>query len=62
MVHGKSTLAKLISGIIKPSKGEILVEGKNTKEKRNFLEIRKEIGIVFQNPENQIRKKRLDKH
>lgn len=54
MVHGKSTLAKLISGIIKPSKGEILVEEKNTKEKQNFLEIRKEIGIVFQNPENQI--------
>lgn len=54
MVHGKSTLAKLIAGIIKPSKGEILVEEKNTKEKQNFLEIRKEIGIVFQNPENQI--------
>ena len=54
MVHGKSTLAKLIAGIIKPSKGEISVEEKNTKEKKNFLEIRKEIGIVFQNPENQI--------
>lgn len=54
MAHGKSTLAKIIAGIIKPSKGDILVEEKNTKEKKNFLEIRKEIGIVFQNPENQI--------
>lgn len=54
MVLGKSTLAKLISGIIKPTEGEVLVEGKNTKKKENFLPIRKQVGIVFQNPENQI--------
>lgn len=54
MVHGKSTLAKLISGIVKPSSGEVLIEGKSTKKKENFLPIRKEVGIVFQNPENQI--------
>lgn len=53
-VHGKSTLAKIIAGIIKPTKGEVLVEGKNIKKKEDFLEIRKQIGIVFQNPENQI--------
>lgn len=51
---GKSTLAKLIAGIIKPKEGDILIDGNNTKEKKNFLEIRKQIGIVFQNPENQI--------
>lgn len=54
MVHGKSTLAKLIAGIIKPTAGEVLVEKKNTKKKEYFFDIRKEIGIVFQNPENQI--------
>ncbi len=51
---GKSTLAKLIAGIIKPVEGEVLVEGKSTKKKENFLPIRKQVGIVFQNPENQI--------
>lgn len=51
---GKSTLAKIIAGIIKPTNGEVFVEGKNTKSKKDFLEIRKQIGIVFQNPENQI--------
>lgn len=54
MDHGKSTLAKLISGIVKPTSGEVLIEGKSTKKKENFLPIRKEVGIVFQNPENQI--------
>lgn len=51
---GKSTLAKLISGIVKPTSGEVLIEGKSTKKKENFLPIRKDVGIVFQNPENQI--------
>ncbi len=54
MVLGKSTLAKLIAGIIKPSYGRVLVDEKDTKKKDNFLEIRKKIGIVFQNPDNQI--------
>ena len=54
MVLGKSTLGKLISGLIDPTKGEILINGINTKEKKKFLDLRKTIGIVFQNPENQI--------
>lgn len=33
---GKSTLAKLIAGIIKPKEGDILIDGNNTKEKKNF--------------------------
>jgi len=51
---GKSTLAKIIAGILKPTLGEVLIEGKNTKKKEDFLDIRKQVGIVFQNPENQI--------
>lgn len=51
---GKSTLARLISGIIKPTKGNIIVDEINTKDKKNYINLRKKIGIVFQNPENQI--------
>ncbi len=51
---GKSTFAKLISGIIKPTKGEILVNEISTKNKKEYINLRKKIGIVFQNPENQI--------
>ena len=54
MVLGKSTLAKLIAGITKPTEGEVFIEGKDTKKKEHFLDIRKQVGIVFQNPENQI--------
>lgn len=51
---GKSTLARLISGIIKPTKGNIIVDEINTKDKNNYINLRKKIGVVFQNPENQI--------
>lgn len=51
---GKSTLAKLISGILVPKKGEILIDNINTKNKKTKKELRKQIGILFQNPENQI--------
>ena len=51
---GKSTLAKLISGIIKPTKGSVIVDEINTKDKKEYINLRKKIGIVFQNPENQI--------
>lgn len=54
MDRGKSTLAKIIAGIVKPTSGDVFIEGKNTKRKEDFLSIRKEVGIVFQNPENQI--------
>ena len=37
MALGKSTIAKLIAGITNPSKGEILIEEKNTKEKKKAL-------------------------
>ncbi len=51
---GKSTLGKLISGIMKPKEGKILIDDLDIAEKKNKKEIRKKIGIVFQNPENQI--------
>ena len=51
---GKSTLAKLIAGLIKPTKGEIVVNEINTRNKKEQINLRKNIGIVFQNPENQI--------
>jgi len=51
---GKSTLLKLIEGIEQPTSGKIRVFGMDTCEERLLLEIRKKIGFVFQNPENQI--------
>ena len=49
---GKSTLAKLLVGLLEPSSGEILVDGIKLCED-SVSEIRKKIGIVFQNPDNQ---------
>lgn len=51
---GKSTILNLIAGITKPSKGDIYIDKINTKNKKDFLELRKKVGIVFQNPDNQI--------
>jgi len=51
---GKSTLSKLIAGIIKPTKGNIFIDEINTRDKKEYINLRKKIGIVFQNPENQI--------
>ena len=54
MVLGKSTLAKIISGLEAPNKGQVVVDEINTSNKKEFLNIRKKVGVVFQNPENQI--------
>lgn len=51
---GKSTFAKLIAGILKPNNGKILIDDINTNDRKKNIELRKKIGIVFQNPENQI--------
>lgn len=50
---GKSTLAKHMNGIMLPTQGDVFVFGKNTKEEQNNLFIKKSVGMVFQNPDNQ---------
>lgn len=51
---GKSTLAKLMNGMLKPDIGTVLVDGLDTNDENNEFEIRKRLGLVFQNPDNQI--------
>lgn len=51
---GKSTIAKLANGILEPDSGSITVNGLNTADEENHREIRKNCGLVFQNPDNQI--------
>jgi energy-coupling factor transport system ATP-binding protein len=51
---GKSTLAKCINAINLPEKGEVTVDGLDTIKEENLLPIRKRVGMVFQNPDNQI--------
>jgi len=51
---GKSTFAKLLNGIYIPSSGSVKVDGKNTSDEESIFEIRKNVGMVFQNPDNQI--------
>ena len=51
---GKSTLAKLFNGLIKPDSGSIVVDGLDSSDKNNLFEIRKRVGVVFQNPDNQL--------
>jgi len=51
---GKSTLARLMNGLIQPTEGKVLVNGMNTSDKDLLVEIRRHVGMVFQNPDNQI--------
>jgi energy-coupling factor transport system ATP-binding protein len=51
---GKTTLARLLNGLLLPSSGEVLVDGLNSKVKEDLRLIRQKVGMVFQNPENQI--------
>lgn len=51
---GKSTLAKCLNGLVVPTEGEVLVDGMSTNDESALWEIRKKIGMVFQNPDNQI--------
>ena len=51
---GKSTLAKHLNGILLPTSGRVLVDGMDTAEEKNLLAVRHTVGMVFQNPDNQI--------
>ncbi len=51
---GKSTLAKHFNGVLKAESGEVVVLGMDAADDNNLLEIRKNVGMVFQNPDNQI--------
>ena len=50
---GKSTLARLTNGLLSPDSGKITVLGLDASKEENFFDIRKQVGIVFQNPDNQ---------
>ena len=51
---GKSTLAKLMNGLLQPAQGEVCVGDYRTGDKQCLFEIRKRVGVVFQNPDNQL--------
>ena len=51
---GKSTLAKHLNAILLPSGGKVYVLGMDTVDERDLLDIRRTVGMVFQNPDNQI--------
>ena len=51
---GKSTLAKIMNGILLPTDGDCFVDGMNTKDESKLISIRSNVGMVFQNPDNQM--------
>ena len=51
---GKSTLAKHMNAILTPTEGTVLVNGMDTKDENLLLDVRRTVGMVFQNPDNQI--------
>ncbi len=51
---GKSTLAKHLNGILQPTRGTVVVGGYDTMDRNHIWDIRRQTGMVFQNPDNQI--------
>ncbi len=51
---GKSTLAKHFNALLLPSKGDVVINGWNTKDQSRLWDVRQTVGMVFQNPDNQL--------
>ena len=51
---GKSTFAKHLNGILLPVKGTVTIDGLNPAEEEQLFQVRQKVGMVFQNPDNQI--------
>ena len=51
---GKSTLAKLLNGLLLPTSGDVKIFGNSTLDPNKIYQIRKNVGMVFQNPDNQM--------
>jgi len=51
---GKSTLARHLNGLLLPTAGRVFVDGVSTSDPRHLWEVRQRVGMVFQNPENQL--------
>jgi energy-coupling factor transport system ATP-binding protein len=51
---GKSTLAKLLNGLLLPTSGDVKIFGNSTLDPDKIYDIRKSVGMVFQNPDNQM--------
>ena len=51
---GKSTLAKSLNGLLLPTAGSVTVDGFDTRDEEHIWDVRSRVGMVFQNPDNQI--------
>lgn len=51
---GKTTLVKHLNGLLAPVAGDVVVDGMNTRDPKRLSEIRRRVGMIFQNPDNQI--------
>ncbi len=51
---GKSTLAKLLNALLLPTEGKVFIDGMDSSDENLTLEIRRTVGLVFQNPDNQL--------
>ena len=51
---GKSTLGKCLNGLLAPSAGRVIVDGFDTASEEHIWDVRSRVGMVFQNPDNQI--------